>query len=378
MRRAAELVPALRERAAQAEALRQVPEETIDALCRADLLRLLVPERYGGFGLDVDVVLSVAAELGRGCGSTAWCYSIWAGCPWLVGMYPEQAQEEYWATGVNTLAAGVFNPAGTTALTAVEDGYRLSGQWDFASGCDPATWMIVFAQGPTGPLMFLVPRSDFAIEDTWFASGLRGTGSKDVIIHNAFVPEHRALSLTDVLEARTPGRVFHNAANHRIPLFSASSYFLAAPIVGMAWGAVETFQSAMRVQASAPRGGQMAQLAGVQRRLAEASTEVSAARLLLQQDIHEILDRARRDEMPELEERLRVRCTQAQVTTLCVRAVNRLFEGGGGHALRDASPLQRFHRDVHAASHHASLSRDIWSEQYGRVLLGLEPTNGRY
>jgi alkylation response protein AidB-like acyl-CoA dehydrogenase len=134
MLRAAELVPVPRERAAQAETLRQVPEETIDALGRADLLRLLVPERYGGCGLDVDVALSVAAELGRGCGSTAWCYSMWAGCPWLVGMYPEQAQEEYWATGVNTLAAGVFNPAGTSALTAVEGGYRLSGQWDFASG----------------------------------------------------------------------------------------------------------------------------------------------------------------------------------------------------------------------------------------------------
>jgi 3-hydroxy-9,10-secoandrosta-1,3,5(10)-triene-9,17-dione monooxygenase len=226
--------------------------------------------------------------------------------------------------------------------------------------------------------MLLLPRIDFVIDDTWFASGLRGTASKDIIINDAFVPEHRALSLVDVQEARTPGREFHNTANYRIPLFSASTYLLAAPIVGMAQGAVEAFQSAMRSQASGPRGGQMDQLAGVQMRLADARTEVWSARLIVEQDIEQILDRARRDEMPTTEERLRVRCNQAHVATLCVRAVNRLFEGSGGRALFDASPLQRFHRDIHAASHHASLSRDVWSEQYGRALLGLDPTNRRY
>jgi 3-hydroxy-9,10-secoandrosta-1,3,5(10)-triene-9,17-dione monooxygenase len=293
-------------------------------------------------------------------------------------MYPAQAQEEYWATGANTLCASGLNPAGTTSLTAVAGGYRLSGQWDFASGCDAATWVLVMGAGPAGVLLFLVPRSDFAIHDTWFVSGLRGTGSKDIVIRDAFVPAHRALPATDMQEARTPGRVVHETANYRIPLFSAASYGLAAPMVGMAQGAVETFQSSMQKQVSAPRGGQMAQLTGVQMRLAEATMEVEAARLIMLHDIREILARARRDETPTLEERLRARRNQAYVATLCVRAVNRLFEASGGHALFDASPLQRFHRDVHAASHQVSLSWDTASEQYGRVLLGLEPTNRRF
>jgi alkylation response protein AidB-like acyl-CoA dehydrogenase len=122
----------------------------------------------------------------------------------------------------------------------------------------------------------------------------------------------------------------------------------------------------------------MAQLTGVQVRLAEAATEAWAARLIMRQDIHEILARARGNEMPTLEERLRARRNQAYVATLCLRAVNRLFEASGGHALFDASPLQRFHRDVHAASHHVSLSWDTAAEQYGRVLLGLEPTYLRF
>ena len=377
VRRAAGLVPVLRERAPQAEALRCIPQETIDDLCRADLLRAPLPARFGGLGLDFDSLLTVAAELGRGCGSTAWCYGVWAAAGDL-GMYPEQAQEEYWATGANTLCASGLNPAGTTSLTAVAGGYRLSGQWDFASGCDAATWVLVMGAGPAGVLLFLVPRLDFAIHDTWFVSGLRGTGSKDIIIHDAFVPGHRALSATDMQEARTPGRVLHDTANYRIPLFSAASYGLAAPMVGMAQGAVEIFQSSMQKQVSAPRGGQMAQLTGVQMRLAEATMEVGAARLIMHHDIHEILERARRNEMPTLEERLRARRNQAYVATLCVRAVNCLFEASGGHALFDASPLQRFHRDVHAASHQVSLSWDTASEQYGRVLLGLEPTNRRF
>jgi alkylation response protein AidB-like acyl-CoA dehydrogenase len=106
--------------------------------------------------------------------------------------------------------------------------------------------------------------------------------------------------------------------------------------------------------------------------------EVETARLIMRHDLHEILERARRDTMPTLHERLRARRNQAYVATLCGRAVNRLFDGSGGHALLDTSPLQRFHRDIHAASHHVSLSWDTASEQYGRVLLGLEPTNRRF
>jgi alkylation response protein AidB-like acyl-CoA dehydrogenase len=378
VRRAAELVPVLRERAPQAEALRCIPQATIDDLCRADLLRALVPERFGGCGLDLDLIPSVAAELGRGCGSTAWCYGIWAASNWAVGMYQAQAQEEYWANGINTLCANSLNPAGATSVTAVPGGYRLSGQWDFASGCDTATWVLVMGAGPAGVLVFLVPRADFAIHDTWFASGLRGTGSKDIVIHDAFVPEHRALPATDMQEARTPGQVIYDTANYRILTFSASGYALAASLVGMAQGAVETFQAAMRQRASAPRGGPMAQLTGVQVRLAEATMEVDAARLIMLHDMHTILERARRNVMPTLEERLRTQRNQAYVVTLCVQAVNRLFAGSGGHALFDASPLQRFHRDIHAASHHAALSWDILAEQYGRVLLGLEPTYFRF
>jgi alkylation response protein AidB-like acyl-CoA dehydrogenase len=102
--RAAGLVSMLREQAARAETLRCAPRETIEALGQAHLLRAPVPKRFGGLGLDFDVILSVAAELGRGCGSTAWVYGVWAADSWLVGMYPERPQG---STGrpVRTLSA---------------------------------------------------------------------------------------------------------------------------------------------------------------------------------------------------------------------------------------------------------------------------------
>ena len=378
VRRAANLVSVLQERVPQAEALRCIPQETIADLCQADLFRALLPQRFGGDDRAIDLIPRVAAALGRGCGSTAWCYSIWTSSNWVVGMYPAQAQEEYWATGVNTLCTNALNPAGATSVTAVEGGYRLSGQWDFASGCDAATWVLVMGVGPTGALVFLVPQADFMIHDTWFTSGMRGTGSKDIVINDAFVPAHRTLSAADMQEARAPGRQIHETGNYRIPIFSVAGYALAAPLVGMAQGAVETFQATMHQRISAPRGGAMAQLTGVQVRLAEASMEVEAARLIMQHDMHVILERAQGHATATREERLRVRRNQAYVVTLCVQAVNRLFAGSGGRALLEASPLQQFHRDIHAASHHAALSWDMLAEQYGRVLLGLEPTYLRF
>lgn len=377
VRCASQLVPVLRERAQQTESLRRLPQETVDDMRSAKFLRAHTPERFGGLGLEYDVVLDVAFELGRGCGSSAWCYGIWSSDSWIVGMFPERAQQEYWNDSPDTLCASSFSPTGANVKEA-DGGYLLSGHWDFASGCDAASWVLTVGVGKAGPLMFLVPRSDFTIEDTWYVSGLRGTGSKDIVIRDTFVPDYRALPVADLAEARSPGKELHPTLGYRVPLLSAVSYFLAAPVVGMAQGALEAFESYMASKVSALRGGSVADFAGVQMLLAEAAVEIQAARLIMQHDTQETLNRARRDEMPSLDDRLRYRRNQAYVATLAVRAVNRLFEASGGHALFNSDPIQRFHRDAHAASHHVSLSWYAASEQYGRVRLGLEPTNPRY
>ena len=372
--RAAALVPVLRERAAQAEQLRQLPPATIADLRAAGLLRVGTPDRFGGVGLDCDAYYAVAAELGRGCGATAWCYAVWSSHNWVIGHFPEAAQAEYFAPGPDTLSSSAFNPAGAH-LEPVAGGYRLSGRWDFSSGCDAASWAMLGALGPSGPLWLLVPRSDYRIEDTWFVAGLRGTGSKDIRIDDAFVPEYRVADNRLMAEGTTDGWKLHGRPSYRAPLMSLFPFTLAAPAVGMAQGAIETFAEQLRERRGL-NGARQDEAVANQLRLAEAAAEVDTARLLLTHDSREVLDRAARGDRPTVLERARYRRDHAFIARLCVQAVNRLYEAAGGHALYDHNPLQRFHRDVHAASHQVALRWDSLAEQYGRVALGLTPAAG--
>ncbi|ETW92351.1 MAG: hypothetical protein ETSY1_44030, partial [Candidatus Entotheonella factor] len=297
--RAAKLVPMLRERAAETEARRCIPQDIVDALHASEVLRAVQPKRFGGLGYDFHLAFDIAAELGRGCGSTAWCYGVWSSHTWLAGMFPEQAQEAYWADSPDTLSSTSFNPA-RGKVRAVPGGYQVTGQWDFSSGCDAASWVLLVGNGPDGQLMLMLPRSDYTIEDTWFVSGLRGTGSKDIHVADAFVPEHRTVLIQDMREARTPGREVHDRADYRIPLRSVLSFTLASPVLGMAQGALDVFEAQMRGAVSARDGKKRAESTNIQMRLSESAAEVYTARLIMHHDTREIFARARCGDMPAL------------------------------------------------------------------------------
>ncbi len=371
--RARELVPTLRQRAALTEELRRLPKETVSDLHSAGIMRAAQPKRFGGFDLDYEIVLEIAYELGRGCGSTAWCYSIWASHNWVAGMYSEKAQEEYWADSMGTLSSTSLNPAKATVSPVDGGGYILSGRWSFSSGCDDAGWAMLAGISSEGLMYILVPKADFAIDDNWFVSGLKGTGSKDITVENAFVPEHRALPQIELQEGRSPGRDLHGTPNFRIPHLTMFPYTLAAPVLGMARGALGEFESHMAERVVYTTGERLAESAPVHIRLAEAEAEVHAAQLIMRHDCKEVFALARKNELPTLEQRAGYRRNQAYVAKLSVQAVDRLFEASGGHTLFDSSPMQRFHRDAHAATHHFGLSWDTAAEQFGRTRLGLGP-----
>jgi alkylation response protein AidB-like acyl-CoA dehydrogenase len=193
LHRATALLPVLKERAAQTEELRQIPPETVQDLIASGLIRLGNPACYGGLGLEYDLAFEVAWELGRACGSTAWCYALWTVHNWWVGHFPAPAQAEYFFTeGPDVLAASALNPGGGRA-EPIAGGFHVSGHWRFSSGCDAASWVMAAVPSPTGHLWTLIPRADYTMRDTWFTSGMRGTGSKDIVIQEAFVPTHRTL-----------------------------------------------------------------------------------------------------------------------------------------------------------------------------------------
>ena len=369
--RASALVPALKERAARAEQLRRIPPETVNDIVATGLLRVGNPDRFGGVGLDFDAILDVAAELGRGCGSTAWCYSVWTVHNWAVGLWPEQGQEEYFAESPDTFSSTSFNPA-RSKVEATAGGYRLSGRWDFSSGCDEASWAMLAGAGPNGVLWLLVPKGEFTIDDNWFVSGLRGTGSKEIVVDDVFIPAHRTAEHKLMLEGRSGGWEIHHRASYRVPLNSPLGYTLSAPIVGMAQGAVEAFTEQLSDR-TLVTGTRMAETVGCQLRLAEASALVDATRLMMQRDGREMLERAERGAAASLLDRARYKRDQAFVARSCVQAIDQLFEASGGNALYESNPLQRFQRDAHAASHHFAVRWDFMAEQYGRIALGLDP-----
>ena len=369
LRRASELVAVLKSRAARTEELRRIPSETVDDILSSGLYRMGVPIRFGGMNVDYGLIFEVGAELGRGCGSSSWCYSLWAAHAYLIGHWPLQAQEEVFADGPDVLCSSSLN-TGTSKTDPMTGGYRLSGRWEFSSGCDAAGWLMLGVEGIGERSWALIPRSDFEIIDNWFVSGLRGTGSKDVEVNGAFVPAHRILNVASAGDGDWTGWEIHGQERYRIPIPVLLGWDLVAPMVGIAQGMIDEF-TARLLGTSGP--GRTADSPAIHLRLSEATAEVDAARLFLRHHIREMFEKAKAEETFTPLDRARYRRDKAFITQLCLRSINRLFDLSGGHALFDSVALQRFHRDAQAMSHRDGLIMDLGGQQYGRVALGLEP-----
>src|SRR6185312_4596075 len=273
--RAEALVPVLRERAAKTEALRRIPEETIADLHRAGLFRMLQPARVGGSELPYGAFVELAAIIGRGCGSTAWVLNNLASHHWMLGYWPQEAQDEIWGPSRDTLIGSAFIFPGGRARKA-PGGYRLSGRWPFSSGVDASAWNMIAAVVPdeqTGGSeyrVFLLPASDYSVIDTWYVSGLAGTGSKDVVVADAFVPQHRTLSVEAGKGGRHPGSTINPGPLFRLPWFALFGFVIASVSLGIAKGAIEQYVATARTKLGTYTGRSLADFSTMQVHVAEA------------------------------------------------------------------------------------------------------------
>ncbi len=367
--RAVELVPVLKERAADTEQLRRLPDETVADVLASGLYRIGVPQRFGGLDVDYALALDVAAELARGCPATGWCYGLWAAHAWLIGYWPSPAQEEVFGADPDALCSSSLN-VGKSTCVPVDGGYRVSGRWEFSSGCDFASWLMLGVSGIGERNWVLVPRGDYEIVDTWFVSGLRGSGSKDIVVSDAFVPSHRVLDVTTAGDGDFNGWELHRQTRYRAPVTALLGWDLVAPMLGIAQGMADEFIARLR---GTTGPGRSAESQAVQMRLSQACAEVDAGRALMRQDVREILDRAEAGGGFTVLERARYRRDKAFITQLCLQAVNRLFDVSGGHALFDSVALQRFHRDAQAAAHRDTLIMDLAGQDFARLSLESDP-----
>jgi 3-hydroxy-9,10-secoandrosta-1,3,5(10)-triene-9,17-dione monooxygenase len=367
-----ELLPALRERAAECEALRRVPDETIKDFEARGLMRALQPRHWGGFELDPWTFYEAVMDVAGACGSSGWVLGVLGVHNWQLGLFPEQAQRDVWGSNTSTLISSSYAPTGK--VERVEGGFRLSGRWSFSSGCDHCDWIFLGGNAPSdGPMpdmrTYLLPRSDYRIDDNWRVAGLCGTGSKDIVVEGAFVPEYRTHRFVDAFALSSPGQSLNRGSLYRLPFGCVFSCAIAVPALGAARGALQLFAGASRTRSSALGGLKACDDPFMQARVSEAAAAVDGARESLRRDWQELGALAEAGAGIPLGPRVRTRFDGTQAVARGVYAVDRLFEASGGRAIFLDNPIQRVFRDVHAMRAHAINNPDKGSRLFGRFEL---------
>ncbi|MEZ0101612.1 3-hydroxy-9,10-secoandrosta-1,3,5(10)-triene-9,17-dione monooxygenase [Bradyrhizobium elkanii] len=332
--RAKALVPALRERASRTEELRRLPPETERDLLDSGLFRILQPKRVGGSELDYVALVDCADALGQGDASVSWNFANLASHHWMLGMFAPEAQSAVWGEDPDALIASSFVfPAGRARKTG--GGYVLSGHWPFSSGVESCGWnmlaSVVASDDEADGVeyrLFLLNRRDYSIDDTWNAAGLRGTGSNDVRVTDAFVPEHMTVAVSDLAGGATPGSIVNPNALYMLPVFSLFPYVLSGVGLGNAQACLDDYVEIARHRVSTYNRAKIGDLQSTQIKIAEASAKIDAARLIMRTNCVEALAEVRRGDIPGIAAKTKLRRDGAFAVNLCTEAVSLLFAAG--------------------------------------------------
>lgn len=373
------LVPVLAECAQRTEAVRDVPRETIAAFHASGILRALQPRRYGGLQLSFGVFSRIVEILTEGCASSGWVYAVLAEHQWIIASLPEQGQEDIWGENPQALAASSLAPRERAQRSG--NGWRLSGRFPFSSGCSHAQWAIIGARceeaaGTLATRYLLVPMNQVEIIDDWYVLGLRGTGSRTLMLRDVFVPAHRTVLLQQLMDGTPPGRAVHpdydivRAPRGFLVVFSLPP---VAYVLGRRALSVATATLTGRVSRGVTR---LAESEFVQVRLAEASAQIDLASLILETRRDQSLAALRSGRAITLEEVHRNRRDITFGMQQIRNAVQSLAELCGASTVVDADPLQPILRDVLTIATHQAFNPRATVAPYGRLLLGLPPGPG--
>src|SRR5918992_1678524 len=382
MRRAREIVPVLRSRAQKCEDARVLLPENEKLLHETGLFRYHQPKRFGGMELPFVAVVDIVAELARGCPSTAWNVGNLGCHHWILGYYEPETQHEIWDKNPDVLiASSIALAAGRGKKT--KDGFVVSGRWPFSSGVDNSDWnmlaVTVYDDDGKTPIdwrLCVVPKSDYKVIDTWYAMGMVGTGSKDIEVKEIFVPERRALELTKCRGGlEHPGAALNKSALFRIPIVASAGHPLSATALGTAEGAFEHVLNSFKTRIGTYTGAKVSDFQAVQVKLARARCLIDSARYLMRESAIAFQDFAEEASVPDLETKLRYRAQNAFAVAQAREAVETLWSFYGANAIYTRDPLQRYLRDVQAASQHFSFNFDIAGSAFGTGAMGGEYTN---
>src|SRR6266446_3743421 len=379
--RAKALIPKLRDRASKTEELRRLPPETERDLHEAGLFRIVQPKRVGGSELDYVALVDCADALGQADASVAWNFGNLASHHWMLGMFDRYAQDAVWSKDTDSLIASSFIFSAGRARK-VDGGFVLSGHWPFSSGVESCEWNMLAsvvssddeAEGVEYRI-FLLNKSDYRINDTWNATGLRGTGSNDVEVNDAFVAVPMTLAVSDLDGGPTPGSAFNPNALYALPVFSLFPYVLSGVALGNAQACLDDYVDLARHRASTYNRAKLGDMQSTQIKIAEASAKIDAARRIMRSNCIEAMDDAKRGHVPNMAAKTKVRRDGAYSVNLCTEAVSLLFAASGARGLFTSGALQRQFRDAHAINSHIAFNFDAAGTNYGRIALGLPSEN---
>jgi len=357
---------------AEGDELRRLPDQVWKQLLEGGVLRALQPRRWGGGEAHIVEFLDAVLTISRANPSAGWVAGVIGVHPWQLALFEEQAQADLWGDDPTTMHSSSYNPTGRVVREG--DGYRLSGRWSFSSGCDHCQAVNVGAVMPGGEVAdfrsFLLLGDQYRIEDNWYVAGLQGTGSKDIVVEDAFVPAHRTQSHLDyAFGAALPGQVRNDGPLYRLPWYVVFNMAIAASVLGSARGFVDEWTAAT-TDRKVPGVGRLADDALTQRRVAEAEWDLDAAVTLLRRDAAAMWEVATAGGTASMSDRARMRW---DINRGCERvgdAVGDLFRAASGRAVFLDHPLQRRYRDVQAGLSHAYFVPDPLAKAVGGGLLG--------
>tara|TARA_B110000438_G_scaffold287522_1_gene319922 strand:+ start:1352 stop:2551 length:1200 start_codon:yes stop_codon:yes gene_type:complete len=372
--RAAVIGPGLAERRAKTYDLRRLPDENVADIVSAGLIKGCQPKRGGGYELPFGAQTSAGMEIAKHCGSSAWIVSVCGTHHWMIGKFAPEAQDDVWGKNPDAISASAFASA-YQETKKVDGGFKVSGHWMFSSGINACDWCIIVGRiprenGPPNAWFMLVPKEEYEIQDNWRTVGLRGTGSNDLIIKDAFIPEHRTIGMVEINSLDTPGTAGNPNSVYRMPLHGVINYCVSAPALGLAMGAMDSFAADM-----SPRTDVFAQKissnATLQLRTSESSAEIDCAQLLYAADIARIRASLEGGAPLELEDIARMKRNASYVGQLSKRATNRLAEAMGARGLDESNFVHTAKSDIGAACSHISMVWDTCALPYGMAKLGV-------
>jgi len=357
------MAPAIAARAQEIDELRRLPPDIAQEFTEAQLFRLAIPAPYDGLEVHPSVIVRAIEAMARADGSAGWCLMIGAVTAVGAAYLPtDEARAIYGPP--ESVTGGVLAPKGR-AVT-VDGGVRLTGRWQWGSGSQHCTWLQLSAltdDEQPNVRQYYLPASDVTIHDTWYATGLRGTGSNDLEVRDVFVPASRCISLQ--------GGAVYDGPLFRFPVFGLLATGVAAVGLGIARAAMDEVVNLAGAKTATGQSRRLAERPTVQAEVAEAEAALQAARALMFDAIDQAWERAAKGDELTLDDRARLRMAATHATLTSARVVDTAYGIGGGTSVYESSPLQRYFRNVHVVTQHMVVA-PATLQLAGRVVLGLD------